>query len=102
MNSQSIIPDDHDTGLPLFRGGRGVAAFALIAVVILGASYTFGVSQREAAARDAASALDAETRAFCAGVGIAATSDAYPHCADGASDLRRRHERRVLSDLADL
>jgi hypothetical protein len=102
MNSQSEISNDQDAGLPLFRGGRGVAAFALVAVVVLGASYAFGVSERERVARDAASALDAETRAFCAGVGIAATSDAYARCADGASDLRRRHERRVLSDLADL
>lgn len=102
MNSLSASPDDQDTGLPLFRGGRGVAAFALIAVVVLGASYAFGVSEREAIARDAASALDAETRAFCATVGIVATSDGYARCADGASDLRRRHERRLLSDLAVL
>lgn len=102
MNSRFASPDDHDAGLPLFRGRRGVAVFALMAVVVVGASYAIGVSEREVAAHDAASAFDAETRAFCAGVGIAATSDAYGHCADGASDLRRRHERRLLSDLANL
>jgi hypothetical protein len=102
MTSDPGNRSDQDLGLPIFCGRSGATAFALIAAVVLGASYATGVSQRAAAMREAASAAESEIRAFCLGMGLGEASDAYIHCLDGANDLRRWHQHRIQSELADL
>jgi hypothetical protein len=100
--SFSSIPSNQESGLPIFRGRRGVAVFALVAVVVLGASYAAGVGERAETLRQAASAFESATRSLCTDVGIAAASDAYARCIDRANDLRQRDEQRIRSEFAAL
>jgi hypothetical protein len=84
------------------QGRVGALLCALATLVLLSAAVIHGQGARASAERSSAIAIEEENRTFCASLGLIQTTEVYQRCADGLTDIRRRHEERLNLELSML
>jgi hypothetical protein len=78
------------------------AILALALVVLLGATYTYGLHARAAAERAEIALVAQENQAFCSSLGISDTSALFTRCTDGLSAMRQRQRERFNAEAAGI
>ena len=78
------------------------ALVALALVILLGATYTYGLQARAAAERAEAALAAQETHAFCTNLGLADASALYARCTDGVTTIRHRQRERHDAEAAGI
>ena len=80
----------------------GILIAGLIAAGIMAASFASGRSALEATQRANAVAIDNENQTLCDGLGFRLETETYRKCVAGLSEIRLRHEQRLLVEASGL
>ena len=78
------------------------AIIALALVILLGATYTYGLQARAAAESAEAALVAQENHTFCTSLGFTTAVEAYTRCTNGLAAIRQRQRERFDAEAAGI
>ena len=97
-----MTPKDHAEEPVVIRDRVDVLIFALGALAIMIAAFSYGRNAQASAERSQHATIDEENRTFCAGLGFDPATSLYRKCCDGAAIIRSRQQARMRQDFGGI
>lgn len=94
----AMPPRDQADEPVVIRDRVDVLIFALGALAIMIAAFSYGRNAQASAERGLIATIDEENRTFCTGLGFDPATSLYRKCCDGAAIIRNREQERMRQD----
>ena len=93
---------DQSGEVAVIRDRLDVLIFALSALAIMIAAFSYGRNAQASAERSLSATIEEENRSFCTGLGFDPATSLYQKCCDGAATIRSREQERKRQDFSGL